>query len=1096
MAVFGGMTITIKGLALQGKAQAGAKLEYTRVAIGDGSLNGQSMPALNGLISQKMVLPITRIRAQPPNKATIGSVVDNASVTSGFYFREIGLFATDPDVGEILYAYANSGVTADYIPPGGGSDIIEKVFDIDVVIGTAANISAKIDDSLVFTQKKEFLAHVDNATAHITAAERVAWNAAETNAKNASIPKTEKGVAGGVAALDATKLMLSDGAMLNGRVVERVFNFSFANGVANQKIDVILPVNGGVYEIEVIGSFNTINTAGKLVKRFNGTYSNPASYPTGSQYTEVTGVVKSHISIGEPFFDSDLKWRVPLESRTTAPNPFTVIVRVLSGGGAATAPTLSAVYTGTAGTTLPVAVQTIPDDTKTQSGYLLQKHKLTENDGKVIRLAPSTDLNTVNRNGQYDGYPLVNAPGNNTGAWFFIEVFSHSQNPDSIFFQRATTFATVPRSYIRECYNSVWGEWTEEENASRKNVANGYAGLDSSAKLIDALVPLNVARKATEITISGTDLNTLGEGEYLCPSNALALTFLNMPPTKTAFHLKVSKHAGFNQTFTTFNTVATGGDRLRIFSRNIYNGVFGAWVEIESTNVKGVADGYAGLDSSVKVPRVNTYSSLGGASVTQITNLDTMLTAGVYPTIQNPTGAPENFFGMLRVTVDSGEAGNGGNWVLQEWMGQAGGNRYTRLKINALAWTAWIKQWDSFNDAPLFTTRGTVSNNTDYNTLVKNGIYMIYNPTGTTNSSPAAYGILTVSTNDPSNVSNSYIKQEVIEAATGTIYSRSKYSPTSWTPWVSNVSSAGGTMTGVLAKIYNSNIIKYHNLAGYYEGNTNSVTGTIKITLPVGYTSAMLNIKIRGYNYTASGGSWELNLGGYNFSGGSWGNVSAEITGKPPFNNVRFAYDGSKCCILLGATSTIWAYPQIEISEVVASHSGASGLGSGWTIGIITSETGITGVNQPTLSYGNANTLNGYAPSVMPSPNTIALRDAKGEIAGVSSTLSKVDDTPIAKSSAGLMALNYNVTGTDQTLTVSAYLSLMSASNFSMYISYTDPRLGLKNYEICPLKRLEGEAYVFVPAFIRAKAGTEVRLMVVHSDDAFPAYITASIGKG
>lgn len=143
--------------------------------------------------------------------------------------------------------------------------------------------------------------HVDNTLVHITTAERTAWNAAETNAKNASIPKTEKGVSGGVAALDATKLMLSDGTILGSRVVERVFNFSFANGVANQKIDVIFPVNGGLYEIEVIGSFNTVNTAGKLVKRFNGTYSNPASYPTGSQYTEVTGVLKNHISIGEPF---------------------------------------------------------------------------------------------------------------------------------------------------------------------------------------------------------------------------------------------------------------------------------------------------------------------------------------------------------------------------------------------------------------------------------------------------------------------------------------------------------------------------------------------------------------------------------------------------------------------------------------------------------------------------------------------------------------------------------------------------------------------------------------------------------------------------
>ncbi|WP_339311740.1 right-handed parallel beta-helix repeat-containing protein [Paenibacillus sp. FSL M7-0896] len=155
MAVFGGMTLTNKGLVLQGKAQAGGKLNYTRIAVGDGSITGQAVPAMNGLISQKISLPITRITTQSPNKAIIGSVLRNADVSTGFYWREVGVFAQDPDAGEILYAYANAGVTADYIPPGGGSDIIEKTFDCVVVVGTAANITAVIDESLVFAKKTE-----------------------------------------------------------------------------------------------------------------------------------------------------------------------------------------------------------------------------------------------------------------------------------------------------------------------------------------------------------------------------------------------------------------------------------------------------------------------------------------------------------------------------------------------------------------------------------------------------------------------------------------------------------------------------------------------------------------------------------------------------------------------------------------------------------------------------------------------------------------------------------------------------------------------------------------------------------------------------
>lgn len=166
MAVFGGMKLTNKGLVLQGKAQAGTRLNYTRFAVGDGTLSGQSIPALNGLISPKMNLPINRIAAQPPNRVAIGTVLSNATVTTGFFFREVGIFAQDPDVGEILYAYANAGATADYIGAGGGTDVIEKSFNVIVAVGTASNITATIDDSLVFALKKDTDAKFNATSGH------------------------------------------------------------------------------------------------------------------------------------------------------------------------------------------------------------------------------------------------------------------------------------------------------------------------------------------------------------------------------------------------------------------------------------------------------------------------------------------------------------------------------------------------------------------------------------------------------------------------------------------------------------------------------------------------------------------------------------------------------------------------------------------------------------------------------------------------------------------------------------------------------------------------------------------------------------------
>ncbi|WP_440960534.1 pyocin knob domain-containing protein [Paenibacillus nitricinens] len=795
--------------------------------------------------------------------------------------------------------------------------------------------------------------HVDNTTVHITAAERTAWNAAETNAKNAFIPKTEKGVAGGVAALDATKLILSDGIILASRVVERVFNFSFANGVANQKIDVILPVNGGVYEIEVIGSFNTINTAGKLVKRFNGTYSNPASYPTGSQYTEVTGVVKSHISIGEPFFDSDLKWRVPLESRTTAPNPFTVIVRVLSGGGAATAPTLSAVYTGTAETTLPVAVQAIPDDTITQSGYLIQKHKLTENDGSATTVITGS-VDTLVTSGWYtvqstsvNGLPL-------TGTTGMLEVVGYMQR-----------FTETPsmRSWKRRLNAGTWNAWVEDENSNRKNVSNGYAGLDSAGAInVDKVIA---------------------------------------PKVRTGSFFR--KHLG---SFTTTQNVAN--EKIDI----IFPVTLSGYMDVVITGAYGYQQSFGELRKRLSV---YTASPDTGESIGTIYNQETRYEETIGP-VSISHAISDLFYDAASKTY---------RMRISKLLVISGNT--IQVYIEGLASNASYA--DNFDKASL----GTVI---------------------TSDSSAPALPVRT------------FVK------------------PTTFKDIVNTET--------LSTRMYTGTSYRYSNLASYGLGG--ATTGTMKITLPVGWTQAMMRIKISGYEYVTGKGAWELLLGGYNFTTG-WAQTTANIIGNPPFNSVRFAYDGSKCCILLGGVGTAWNFPQIEVSEVLAGHTGASGLGGVWSVAPIAVETGITNIVSVPMSYGNANTLNGYAPSVAAAPNTIALRNAKGELEGVSSTLVKVDDTPITNSSSGIMALNYNVTGTDQTLAVSAYLSLMSASNFSMYISYTDPRLGLKNYEICPLKRLESEAYVFIPAFIRAKAGSEVRLMVVHSDDAYPAYITASIGK-
>ncbi|WP_240764763.1 phage tail protein [Paenibacillus dendritiformis] len=155
--------ITNRGKALQAKAQTGVELHYTRFRVGDGQLGGRPISDLNGLINPILSLPITKLQTRAGGRAVVGTVMTNQDVTTGFYFREIGIFAQDPDIGEILYCYGNAGETADYIPAKGGANIIEEPIEISTIVGNASNVTATIDGSMVYATHDDIAEALEQA---------------------------------------------------------------------------------------------------------------------------------------------------------------------------------------------------------------------------------------------------------------------------------------------------------------------------------------------------------------------------------------------------------------------------------------------------------------------------------------------------------------------------------------------------------------------------------------------------------------------------------------------------------------------------------------------------------------------------------------------------------------------------------------------------------------------------------------------------------------------------------------------------------------------------------------------------------------------
>lgn len=156
MAAFINNSITAAGLFTLAKGAAGEPIKYTRIVLGDGFLEeGMTPRNLTDVVSPRAVIDITKLKVNNDGTVIVGGVFSNDQTDEGFFYRELGLYAEDPDpeVGEILYCYGNCGDLAEWIPPTGSATIIEKTIDIITVIGSATNVTAYISPDAYATKE-------------------------------------------------------------------------------------------------------------------------------------------------------------------------------------------------------------------------------------------------------------------------------------------------------------------------------------------------------------------------------------------------------------------------------------------------------------------------------------------------------------------------------------------------------------------------------------------------------------------------------------------------------------------------------------------------------------------------------------------------------------------------------------------------------------------------------------------------------------------------------------------------------------------------------------------------------------------------------
>lgn len=150
-----GTIVTKKGFQLLAKLAAAEEvLVFSRAAVGTGKIpNGKSPEDMEDLVKYHTDGSISSVSAAG-NKATVIFQVSSLGVAQAFTITEAGLFATDPDEGEILYSYLDMSDAPQRIYEEGSE--IAKFFEatMAVIIGSAEKVSAYIDTSSLVTQEK------------------------------------------------------------------------------------------------------------------------------------------------------------------------------------------------------------------------------------------------------------------------------------------------------------------------------------------------------------------------------------------------------------------------------------------------------------------------------------------------------------------------------------------------------------------------------------------------------------------------------------------------------------------------------------------------------------------------------------------------------------------------------------------------------------------------------------------------------------------------------------------------------------------------------------------------------------------------------
>lgn len=152
MAEFSKLAITDKGKELMAKLILGSgSIRFTKICTSTEQYVISQIEDITDLTGKQQTSLVSKVTRYDENTIKVETAFTNAELRDGYYIRALGVYALDPDEGEILYGAAVETSGNYYMPPYNGSAVSGAYIKLFISVENAENVSLEVDAAAIAT---------------------------------------------------------------------------------------------------------------------------------------------------------------------------------------------------------------------------------------------------------------------------------------------------------------------------------------------------------------------------------------------------------------------------------------------------------------------------------------------------------------------------------------------------------------------------------------------------------------------------------------------------------------------------------------------------------------------------------------------------------------------------------------------------------------------------------------------------------------------------------------------------------------------------------------------------------------------------------